>query len=94
MKALISILFTLSAAVSTLFAADDPRQLPPTYADVSYGPYEKNTLDFWQAKGDGPRPLLVYIYILNFSSVETEQNVFDIRDFRISIGALQPDRTS
>jgi acetyl esterase/lipase len=34
----------------------------PTHADVSYGPHERNVLDFWQAKGDGPRPVLVYIH--------------------------------
>ncbi len=36
--------------------------LPPTYADVAYGPHERNVLDFWQAKGEGPRPLLVAIH--------------------------------
>ncbi len=39
-----------------------PTQLAPTHADVSYGPNNANVLDFWQAKGDGPRPLLVYIH--------------------------------
>jgi acetyl esterase/lipase len=34
----------------------------PTHANVSYGPHERNVLDFWQAPGDGPRPLLVYIH--------------------------------
>jgi acetyl esterase/lipase len=33
-----------------------------TYADVPYGPRARNVLDFWQADGDGPRPLLVYIH--------------------------------
>ena len=37
-------------------------QLPPTFANVSYGPHERNVLDFWQATGNGPRPLLVYIH--------------------------------
>lgn len=36
--------------------------LPPTHADVSYGPHDANVLDIWIAKGDGPRPLLVYIH--------------------------------
>ena len=46
-------------------AAADPaptRRVPPTHADVAYGPHERNRLDVWQAKGDGPRPLLVYIH--------------------------------
>lgn len=32
------------------------------YIDVPYGPHERHTVNFWQAKGDGPRPLLVYIH--------------------------------
>lgn len=36
--------------------------LPPTAADVSYGPHSRNVLDFWKAPGDGPRPLLVNIH--------------------------------
>jgi acetyl esterase/lipase len=35
---------------------------PPTRADVPYGSDPLNVLDFWAAKGDGPRPLLVYIH--------------------------------
>jgi arylformamidase len=34
----------------------------PTHANVSYGPHERNVLDFWQAEGEGPRPLLVFIH--------------------------------
>lgn len=34
----------------------------PTAADVAYGPHDRNVLDFWQADGDGPRPLLVFIH--------------------------------
>ena len=41
-------------------AQDTPAK--PTYADVSYGPHERNVLDFWKAEGEGPRPLLVYIH--------------------------------
>ncbi|SFI77196.1 alpha/beta hydrolase [Planctomicrobium piriforme] len=37
-------------------------ELAPTFADVAYGPQMRNVLDFWQAKGDGPRPLLVMIH--------------------------------
>jgi acetyl esterase/lipase len=39
------------------------QQLPkPTHADVSYGPDESNVLDFWQAPGGAPNPLLVMIH--------------------------------
>ncbi|MHC4874056.1 MAG: alpha/beta hydrolase fold domain-containing protein [Planctomycetota bacterium] len=33
-----------------------------THADVSYGTHERNALDFWQAEGEGPRPLVVFIH--------------------------------
>ncbi len=36
--------------------------LPPTQADVPYGPDDLTKLDFWKAEGDGPRPLLVNIH--------------------------------
>lgn len=42
-------------------AAEAPPETP-TYADVSYGPHPRQALDFWQADGEGPRPLLVYIH--------------------------------
>ncbi len=34
----------------------------PTYGDVSYGGFARNTLDFWQAEGEGSRPLLILIH--------------------------------
>jgi arylformamidase len=36
--------------------------LPPTHADVAYDVHERTKLDFWQAEGDGPRPLKVFIH--------------------------------
>ena len=39
-----------------------PKNPAPTYADVPYDQYEKTKIDFWQAKGEGPRPLHVYIH--------------------------------
>ncbi|HUG71311.1 MAG TPA: alpha/beta hydrolase [Pirellulaceae bacterium] len=41
---------------------DKAKPLAPTHADVSYGPHARNVIDFYQAEGDGPRPLLVYIH--------------------------------
>ena len=43
-------------------SAEDAAQFGPTHADVAYGPHERNVLDFYQAEGDGPRPMLVYIH--------------------------------
>lgn len=34
----------------------------PTHTDISYGDHQRNTLNFWQAPGNGPRPLLVFIH--------------------------------
>jgi acetyl esterase/lipase len=34
----------------------------PDAVDVSYGPHERNVLDFWRAKGEGPRPVAVWIH--------------------------------
>ena len=62
MKFWIAVLISLVGAISTLFAADDKKQPVPTYADVAYGPYPRNVLDFYKAEGNGPRPLLVYIH--------------------------------
>jgi acetyl esterase len=36
--------------------------IAPTHSDVSYGPHERNVLDFWQAQSDGPSPVLVYFH--------------------------------
>lgn len=39
-----------------------PQAAKPTFADVKYGPHERNVLDFFQAKSDKPTPLVVYIH--------------------------------
>ncbi len=36
--------------------------IPPTAANVSYGPHPRNVLDFWQAKSDKPTPLVFFIH--------------------------------
>ncbi len=38
------------------------RRITPTHANVSYGPHERNVLDFWQAESDRPTPILVSIH--------------------------------
>ena len=42
--------------------APKPAPMPPTEADVRYGPHERNVLDFYQAKSDKPTPLVFYIH--------------------------------
>ena len=39
-----------------------PPPVEPTYADVSYGPAQRNVLDFYQATSDKPAPLLIHIH--------------------------------
>ncbi len=34
----------------------------PTFADVAYGPYDSNKLDFWKAPSDKPTPVIVEIH--------------------------------
>jgi arylformamidase len=62
MKLRILACLILTSVVRISSAADDDKQAIPTYADVAYGPHERNVLDFWKAAGAGPRPLLVYIH--------------------------------
>lgn len=53
----------ISVSLVSLTANADESQTPkPTFANVPYGPHDRNVLDFWQAEGDGPRPVLVYIH--------------------------------
>src|SRR5262245_51055355 len=44
--AFVALLFVLHGP---LLAADEVKQLAPTHAEVSYGPYPRNVLDFWKA---------------------------------------------
>ena len=36
--------------------------IPPTHADVKYGPYDRNVMDVWLAKSNRPTPVLVSIH--------------------------------
>jgi acetyl esterase len=38
------------------------KEIPPSHADVSYGPHPNNKLDLWLAKSDEPTPLVVFIH--------------------------------
>lgn len=48
--------------------AKKPAGPAPTFADVTYGPHERNRLDFWQAKSDKPTPVVVFIHGGGFRS--------------------------
>jgi acetyl esterase/lipase len=44
--------------------SDRPEDSPlePTWGDVPYGPAERQRIDFYQAEGRSPRPVVVYIH--------------------------------
>ncbi|MBX3440527.1 MAG: alpha/beta hydrolase, partial [Planctomycetaceae bacterium] len=59
------ILAVLLLAPSWLTAQDNSeadRRIPPTYADVKYGPHDRNVMDVWLAPSDRPTPVLVAIH--------------------------------
>lgn len=37
-------------------------KIPPTAADLAYGPLPRQVLDFWQAKSDRPTPVVICIH--------------------------------
>jgi arylformamidase len=76
MKTVLAVVVTFTLAT---FALADATPLPPTHADVSYGPYKRNVLDFWQAAGAGPRPLLIYIHGGGWVGGDKKQNPDAIR---------------
>jgi len=40
-----------------------PQDKPaPDFANVSYGPHERNVIDFWKGAGDRPAPLVIFIH--------------------------------
>jgi arylformamidase len=65
----------------SILAAQDPKDLAPTHADVSYGPHARNVLDFWKADGAGPRPLLVYIHGGGWTSGDKKQPAARIQPY-------------
>ncbi len=72
--------------IGCLFVTIDPlaaqtSTLTPTHANVAYGPHERNVLDFYQAAGQGPRPLLVYIHGGGWTSGDKKQPVANFQPF-------------
>lgn len=43
-------------------AANNGSNPPPTFENVSYGPHERNVLDFWKAASGKPTPVVVFIH--------------------------------
>jgi arylformamidase len=68
----------LLAWTGQILAADT---VDPTFADVAYGPHARNVLDLWQAEGQGPRPLLVYIHGGGWVGGDKKQDTSRFRPF-------------
>jgi alpha-L-fucosidase 2 len=51
-----------------------PKAAKPTLRDVSYGPHERNKLDFWKAESAEPTPLVFYIHGGGWVSGSKEEN--------------------
>lgn len=81
MKSFALALVSLVAFTGSLLAADPPKQIAPTHAEVSYGPHERNVLDFWKAAGDGPRPLLVFIHGGGWTGGDKKQNAATLQPY-------------
>ena len=83
-------IFTLALFVPV--ASAQPAKPKPNIADAKYGPHERNVLDLWQAKGDGPRPLVVFIHGGGFSAGSKEKlNAVQLKsclDAGISVAAI------
>ena len=65
----------------------------PTFADVKYGPAERNILDFWRAKSDKPAPVVVFIHGGGFragdkSSVRGDRILQQCLDSGVSFAAI------
>ncbi len=45
----------------------------PDFANVKYGPHERNVFDLWKAKGEGPRPLVIFYHGGGFRSGDKGQ---------------------
>jgi acetyl esterase/lipase len=54
--------FGLFSVNNAIGVAQENAKPAPRYENVSYGPHERNVLDFWQAKSSEPTPLVIYIH--------------------------------
>ncbi len=79
------LILVLACTTSSLFAqktkVQQPKELKPTLANVSYGPHAMQVLDFWKAEGEGPRPLLVYIHGGGWTGGDKKQSSARIQPF-------------
>ena len=79
-------------AIMTPLALMAQEKLEPTAKNVSYGPHERNVLDFWKAESEGPAPLVIYIHGGGFRNGSKESlnqgKLRQLLDAGISVAAL------
>ena len=51
-----------AAKAAAKAAAENPPVVPPTLAEVPYGPHERHVLDFWRAASATPTPVVFVIH--------------------------------
>ena len=51
-----------------------PKKYPPSLENISYGPHERNKLDFWKADSETPTPLFLYIHGGGWGAGSKESN--------------------
>ncbi|RPH50708.1 MAG: alpha/beta hydrolase [Planctomycetota bacterium] len=56
------LLVLLAGSLSSQDAKPQDGKPKADFADVKYGPHERNVFDFWKAKSDKPTPLVLYIH--------------------------------
>jgi acetyl esterase/lipase len=66
-------LLAIALVPSTAFAHELANP-PPTHANVAYGPHARTVLDFWQAEGEGARPLFVMIHGGGWTAGDKDQH--------------------
>lgn len=55
-------LTAFAVGLASCLAMGQDARPQPTLQDVSYGPHQRNVLDFYQAESAAPTPLIVYIH--------------------------------
>ena len=64
----------------------------PDVANAKYGPHERNVIDLWQAKSEGPTPLIIYIHGGGFRAGDKSSLDGDLlarcREAGISVAAI------
>lgn len=95
MKSHLFTLLSLFMISSSLMANPANKNSEATHGNVAYGPHERNVLDFWQAPGEGPRPLYFFIHGGGWINGD-KSRVFRVQDYLdkgISVVSINYRRT-